>query len=79
MKLYGEFYEDENDEFPIMKAVLFNKKRLIKVLNQEMGISDWKTFLHDEYTDDDTTFIMSCFDDNGWSYKINLNDSWVEC
>ena len=49
MKLYGEFFENENYDFPIMKAVLFNKKRLIKVFNQEMGISDWKTFLREEY------------------------------
>ena len=75
MKLYGEFFENENYDFPIMKAVLFNKKRLIKVLNQEMGISDWKIFLHDEYNSDDTNFIMDCFDSHGWSYKINSNDS----
>ena len=79
MKLYGEFFENENYDFPIMKAVLFNKKRLIKVLNQEMGISDWKTFLREEYNSEDTNFIMDCFDEQGWSYKINSNDSWVEC
>lgn len=78
MKLYGEFFENENYEFPIMKAVLFNKKRLIKVLNQEMGISNWKAFLREEYNSDDTDFIMGCFDDRGWSYKTNSNDSWIE-
>lgn len=78
MKLYGEFFENENDTFPTMETVLFNKKRLIKVLNQEMGISDWKTFLREEYTSDDTDYIMECFDDRGWSYKVNSNDSWVE-
>ena len=79
MKLYGEFFENENYEFPIMRAVLFNKKRLIKVLNQDMKISDWKTFLREEYNSDDTNFIMDCFDEHGWSYKINSNDSWIEC
>ena len=77
MKLYDDFYEDENYDLPVTKAVLFNKKRLIKVLNQEMGISDWKSFLHDEYNGDDTDFIMGCFDDRGWSYKVNSKDSWI--
>lgn len=78
MKLYGEFFENEDYTFPTMKAVLFNKKRLIKILNQEMGISDWKSFLREEYNSEDTDFIMGCFDDRGWSYKVNSNDSWVE-
>lgn len=79
MKLYGEFYEDEDYDLSIMKAVFFNKKRLIKVLNQDMQISNWKSFLREEYNSDDTDFIMGCFDDRGWSYKINSSDSWVEC
>lgn len=78
MKLYGEFFENEDDTFPTMEAVLFNKKRLIKILNQEMGISDWKAFLREEYNSEDTDFIMGCFDDRDWSYKINSNDGWVE-
>lgn len=46
----------------------FNKKKLIKVLNS-LGISDWKDFLRNEYTSDDTLEIMSYFDEHGWRYK----------
>lgn len=78
MKLYGEFFDDVNYGVPTIKAVLFNKKRLIKVLNQDLKISDWKTFLREEYTYADTTTIRVCFDLRGWPYKINSKDSWVE-
>lgn len=53
---------------PTMFNIYFNKKRLIKAMNH-LGISDWKEFLQNEYTTDDTQEIMSYFDEHGWRYK----------
>ena len=47
---------------------IMDKKRLIKAMNH-LGISDWKEFLQNEYTTDDTWEIMSYFDEHGWRYK----------
>lgn len=71
MVLYFEGYVNKNDyicDFTTMFKIYFNKKRLIKAMDY-LGISDWKEFLKNEYTSDDTQEIMNYFDDNGWHYK----------
>lgn len=61
MRMY--IYEDG-----YLVAYLFNKKRLIKVLNT-WGISNWKEFLKKDYTSDDTEQMVFAFADNNWKYK----------
>lgn len=71
MLLFYEGYAIENDyicDLPTMYEIHFNKKRLIKAMNY-LGISNWKEFLQNEYTSDDTQEIMSYFDEHGWHYK----------
>lgn len=71
MLLFYEGYAIENDyicDLPTMYEIHFNKKRLIKAM-KHLGISDWKDFLRNEYTSDDTLEIMSYFDEHGWRYK----------
>ncbi|MCC4485309.1 hypothetical protein [Limosilactobacillus reuteri] len=71
MILIYDDYDNRDDllcDRPTMFNVYFNKKRLIKAMNH-LGISDWKEFLQNEYTTDDTWEIMSYFDEHGWRYK----------
>ena len=74
MLLFYEGYATDNDyicDLPTMYEIHFNKKRLIKAMDH-LGISDWKNFLRNEYTSEDTVEIMSYFDEHGWSYKKTL-------
>ena len=75
MLLFYEGYAIDNDyiyDLPTMYEIHFNKKRLIKAMKHFGISSNWKSFLHNEYTSDDTLEIMSYFDEHGWRYKKSL-------
>ncbi|WPU43566.1 hypothetical protein [Limosilactobacillus reuteri] len=48
---------------------LFNKKRLIKCLQQAWGIS-WKEFVRSGYDWDGAYAIADFFDSRKWKYKV---------
>ena len=48
---------------------LFNKKRLIKCLQQAWGIS-WKEFVRNGYDWDGADAIADFFDSRNWKYKV---------
>ena len=62
-----KMYFQKNEESPLY-FFLFNKKKLIKVLNY-FGISDWRYFLKNIYTSDDTEAVAEEFLLRGWHYK----------
>lgn len=66
MKLYCDI---DREIGPVSLAYYFTKKRFIKACNA-LSISDWKQFLKQEYTSDDTEEIADYFDKHNWNYKV---------
>lgn len=66
MKLY---YDIDRETGPVSLAYYFTKKRFIKACNA-LSISNWKKFLKQEYTSDDTQEIADYFNEHNWNYKV---------
>ncbi|QDR73700.1 hypothetical protein FOD75_11460 (plasmid) [Limosilactobacillus reuteri] len=48
---------------------LFNKKKLIRCLQEAWGLN-WKNWLKVCYTYDDADQVAEFFENSGWKYKV---------
>lgn len=63
---------DEDSDSNVYILYTFNKKRLFKILQKELGVNNPKKFLKEEYTSEDTANVIEEFIFRGWSFESDM-------